>query len=104
MRMRALYLLFLLCPLAAWADGSGADTDPAPAPDEAEAEAANDRRLPPVLPGQVVERGGKKMRVWSSSGSVSTEPAPQPPAAPQQGQSPTPSLDALGVIVDRRDR
>lgn len=52
-----------------------------------------DPRLPPVIPGEVVERGGERMKVWSSSGPVSSGEAPQ---APQPG--------SVGVMVDQRDR
>lgn len=52
-----------------------------------------DPRLPPVIPGEVVERGGERMKVWSSSGPVTTGDAPQ---APQPG--------SVGVMIDQRDR
>ena len=38
-----------------------------------------DKRLPPVLPGEeVTTEGGRKMRVWSSSGPVPVNPRPTP--------------------------
>lgn len=38
-----------------------------------------DKRLPPVLPGEVVvTEEGQKMRVWSSSGPVPVNPRPTP--------------------------
>lgn len=50
-----------------------------------------DPRLPPVLPGEEVERGGKKMKVWSSSGPVYVQDLNQEPReAPEN------------VIVDKR--
>jgi hypothetical protein len=32
---------------------------------------------PPFIPGEPIARGGQKMRVWSTSGSVGGHPAPQ---------------------------
>lgn len=32
---------------------------------------------PPFIPGEPIVRGGQKMRVWSTSGSVGGHPAPQ---------------------------
>lgn len=50
-----------------------------------------DPRLPPVIPGEEVERGGKKMKVWSSSGPVYVQDLNQEPR-----ESPE------NVIVDKR--
>jgi len=37
-----------------------------------------DKRLPPVIPGQVVEVDGQKIKVWSSSGPVPVSNPPEP--------------------------
>ena len=58
-----------------------------------------DPRLPPVFPGETVETSpGQKMKVWSSSGGVTTGQPPAPPGAI--------APSSVDVIVDgrRRDR
>lgn len=50
-----------------------------------------DPRLPPVLPGEEVERGGKKMKVWSSSGPVYVQDLNQQPKEPPEN-----------VVIDKR--
>jgi hypothetical protein len=55
-----------------------------------------DKRLPPVLPGElVVTEEGERMRVWSSAGPVPVNPPPQPQPLAGNGALP-------GVIVDNR--
>lgn len=56
-----------------------------------------DPRLPPLLPGEPVVRGGKKMHMWSTSGPV---PVSEPPE-PFQGQQKI-DVDDVDVIIDRR--
>lgn len=61
-----------------------------------------DPRLPPVLPGQEVRIGGKKMKVWSSSGPV---PASEAPQAPNVGSNSSDvKVGEIGVVIDRRDK
>lgn len=69
--------------------------------------ASFDKRLPPVLPGEVVNDGHSRSKVWSTAGSVSSGSAPQAPQVPNtgdnfryNGNSPV----VGGVIVDQRDR
>lgn len=52
-----------------------------------------DPRLPPVLPGEEVERGGNRMKVWSSSGPVYV-----------QDLNPQKERAIDGVIVDKREQ
>ncbi len=56
-----------------------------------------DPRLPPVLPGEPVARGGKKMNVWSTAGSPS---GVRPPEVPEPGKGL--QDDSIDIIVDRR--
>jgi len=91
--MRPLIIIALVCAFSSivLADGQ---QEYAPRPTM---QPTLDQRLPPVLPGEEVERGGKKMKIWSSAGSPSSNPAPQAAQAPQAPQ--------IGsVIVDQRDR
>lgn len=103
-----LTILLLFFPAILLADGIET-SDALPSDDTARQSATHDLRLPPVLPGEEVERGGKRMRVWSSAGAVDASPPPTPgqrltpPLAPTTALS-SPTLDGLGVIVDRRDK
>jgi hypothetical protein len=76
-----LFLSFLLCVHmnSVFADGERvceaesdcADEQAQPPQDSKRTELPKlDRRLPPVLPGQVVEVDGQKIKVWSSAGPV----------------------------------
>lgn len=59
----------------------------------------DDKRLPPVYPGEIVNDGKREIRVWSTSGSVSAAPAPEP-----WKEETNKVLDKLeGVIVDGRN-
>lgn len=62
-------------------------------------DASFDKRLPPVLPGEEVRDGENTMKVWSTSGSVSSGIV----QAPQRGAS-SPDIGSVGVIVDERNR
>ncbi len=72
--------------------------------------AANfDKRLPPVIPGEILVDGqGQKLRVMSTSGNVNTFEAPLTPPAPPV--PPTNSWQAnqvpgsLNIVVDREER
>lgn len=86
------FLLFLFSPelLADGFDRSQAS------PENASDAQINDDRLPPLLPGEVVKRGNKKIRVLTTVGPV--------PVAPVDNSWPvngTPS--GLNVIVDARE-
>lgn len=56
--------------------------------------ASFDERLPPVIPGEEIPDGDRKIKVWSTSGSVSANPPPVPPA---------PNQPPLSVVIDRDD-
>lgn len=73
-----------------------------------------DSRLPPVLPGESVERGGKRHKVISTVGPVPVAPAPTAPLAPSAPTIANPidptgaawgfngtSPGAVSVIIDR---
>jgi hypothetical protein len=60
----------------AWADEAGVQQAPQSFTPTSK---QYDKRLPPVLPGEeVTTEGGRKMRVWSSSGPVPVNPRPTP--------------------------
>lgn len=66
------------------------------------ADASFDKRLPPVFPGEEVNDGQKKIKVWSSSGPVPVAEAPEPwnkNAAPNPAHV---APGSVGVIIDRR--
>jgi hypothetical protein len=67
--------------------------------DEATQEEVRDPRLPPVLPGEEVSDGDKKIKVWSSAGEVSrsTPPRPHDPSLQRDMQG-----RPLNVIIDSR--
>ncbi|MCO6431686.1 MAG: hypothetical protein J5J00_12575 [Deltaproteobacteria bacterium] len=67
-----------------------------------ESAASFDGRLPPVLPGEVVADGDRKMKVWSTSGPVPVNDPPAAPGAPHPGIAPgTAGIGEVGVIIDR---
>jgi len=73
-----------------------------------------DTRLPPVLPGESVERGGKRHKVITTVGPVPVAPVPTAPHAPVAPTVPSPSVSngglssldtttpSVSVILDRR--
>ena len=74
---------------------------------------APDRRLPPILPGQIVERSdGKRLKVITTAGGVSSTVTPQAPGqgnavapqAPQAGNGTTLNELPVPVIIDRDRR
>jgi hypothetical protein len=64
-------------------------------------DASFDKRLPPVLPGEEVRDGDKKIKVWSTSGSMSVSEVPPVPQAPSVGDNHV-KIDEVGVVVDQR--
>lgn len=69
-------------------------------------DASFDNRLPPVLPGEEVRDGGRKMKVWSTSGPVpGLNNVPAVPNAPQvPGSNDTQgTLGSIDVFVDQRN-
>lgn len=63
---------------------------------------ALDPRLPPMLPGEEVTRGGKKMRVWTTTGPVPVTnlSPPQAPGPPGQANI---APGNVSIVVDRRE-
>ncbi len=103
--------LILLCPFCALADGSEHDSfGIAPSAGEQAgsnpgADASFDKRLPPVFPGEEVNDGQRKMKVWSSSGPVPVANAPEPwdnNGNKDQQKSQEVQSGSVGVIIDRR--
>ena len=94
-----LFATFLaLIPLFARADEAQDSSDwklpkHAPTPNQA-SDASFDIRLPPVLPGEEVSDGEKKIKVWSTAGPVPVGRAPEPWKERRQ--------DPLNVIIDGR--
>jgi hypothetical protein len=88
--------------LAVSASKSAAADDPETlrTPAAASRDAHRDKRLPPLLPGEVVEVApGQRIKVWSSSGPVPVAPnVPQPPSNNQ----PLYGNGIGAVVVDER--
>jgi hypothetical protein len=109
MRSNRLRLILLLGMLSfssvAYADGEReaseftvqANEIPEATPNGA-SDASFDKRLPPVLPGEEVSDGRKKMKVWSTSGPVPVSPPPEPWV---QGNT---QPGSVSVIVDQRNK
>lgn len=79
------YILCLTCILgignlfAAHAVADGTSTQGTAKPVSTPgSDASFDKRLPPVLPGEEVSDGNKKIKVWSTSGPVPVGQAPEP--------------------------
>ena len=97
----AVYVVFAsLMVSGARADG-GDDTEASHearqdwvAPDTS-GQAPLDPRLPPVVPGETVVRGGNEIKVWSTAGSPSISTEASPSIAQGKG---------VTVIVDGRKR
>ena len=94
----------LIFSSAALADGNPESDWTAPKEPRAAAtpnrasDASFDKRLPPVLPGEIVSDNGRKMRVWSTAGPVPVASAPEPWKLDLGHISP----NGVGVIVDQR--
>lgn len=64
----------------------------------------SDPRMPPVVPGEEVQRNGQKIKVWSTSGSPSVNI--QPPESVENTETwtiPDKKDRDISVIVDGRD-
>lgn len=99
-------VLFVLSP-AAHADGNRRAAEFVRNEEHQETnEASNasfDKRLPPVLPGEVVNDGHSKTKVWSTSGPVPGSAPPSAPQAPAVKSSAAEAWPGIGsVIVDQR--
>jgi hypothetical protein len=102
--MALLTYCLIFPPAAALADGNPDNDWTAPKEPRAAAtpntasDASFDKRLPPVLPGEIVSDNGRKMRVWSTAGPVPVASAPEPWKQDLGHLSP----NGIGVIVDQR--
>jgi hypothetical protein len=118
--MKKLVIIFLisifLFPSQGFSDGEGLNTDQrslgkvlseelpeAEATPNQASDASFDKRLPPVLPGEVVNDSGRKMRVWSTAGPVPVSDAPEPWKEKVGGEESDVQVP-LGVIVDQHDK
>ena len=102
----ALLALSILIPAGVVADGgdkewtvkkSGVREEPTP---NQASDASFDKRLPPVLPGEEVSDGDKKIKVWSTAGSVSANEPPAPNHSNPKHH--LHGIDGVSVIVDQR--
>ncbi|MCB0337746.1 MAG: hypothetical protein KDD62_15625 [Bdellovibrionales bacterium] len=108
--IRPLLIVYLsvACVLSAellFADG---EDYPARAPQieeplEPGSDAQFDKRLPPVLPGEEVRDGKRKLKVWSTSGPVPVADEPEPWNVKGEHKRPL-NPNSVNVIVDQRDR
>ncbi len=64
--------------------------------------ASFDKRLPPVIPGEEIQDGNKKIKVWSTSGNVGASEPPRPPEFPHHDRTVKDQTGGAGVIVDGR--
>jgi len=100
--------LFLLVTPVALADGepndrswmtnsTGGSKDETP---NQASDASFDKRLPPVLPGEIVKDSGGKKRVWSTSGPVTKGDEPE-----MRNNDGANRIDpsSISVVVDQRD-
>jgi len=104
----ALALALLIINSYVYADGSVYENKPSlpeaeTTPNQA-SDASFDKRLPPVLPGEILNDSGTKMKVWSTSGPVPVSNAPEPWKENNNSlsQPNIPGKD-ISVIVDQRD-
>jgi len=99
--------IFLSCMTTfAWADApaQGDSYREAPLREQAQGSAASfDKRLPPVIPGEEIQDGNKKIKAWSTSGSVSVSEPPKAPELPNTQPSLKDATGGVGVIVDGRE-
>ena len=95
-------LVCVVCAETVMADGQGSSPRTAAAQvKEPESAASFDKRLPPVIPGEEVRDGNKKIKVWSTSGSLSVGDVPEPNSPNKQRDI---DVGSVGVVVDQRDR
>lgn len=91
-----LFAVFAFHPLRAAADSPASSDENSKSYPVTE----RDPRLPPLLPGETVHtEGGDTMKVWSSSGSVTTQ---RPPAIPEVDSTKKDRVRDIDVIVDQR--
>lgn len=103
-----LYATILLSCMTtfAWADApaQGDSYRDAPLREQAEGSAASfDKRLPPVIPGEEIQDGNKKIKAWSTSGGVSVSEPPHAPEIPNTQPPLKDSTGRIGVVVDGRE-
>ena len=94
-----LIALLLLVPAPAHADGYDRGAGGTPPAGREVSDAQFDKRLPPVLPGETVSDGHRKMKVWSSSGPVPVSEAPEPWRDREQERA---IIEGGAIIVDQR--
>ncbi|RMG40380.1 MAG: hypothetical protein D6719_11105 [Candidatus Dadabacteria bacterium] len=99
-QLLSIIVLFLFVPVC-FAASDNPEGPNVSAHENSDAESATDRRMPPVLPGETVKRGGKKMKVWTTVGPV-------PVASPAENRQPesvqNERIRDIDVIVDGRNR
>jgi hypothetical protein len=76
------------------------DTQTQAKPDTHADEVARDKRLPSVLPGEEIVRNGKRMKVWSTTGPVPSNPSIDPAYDPSHRIL----NHGVGIIVDERSK
>lgn len=95
--MRNFLLTAVFIPFVAFADGK--DSEGKGVVDKSAA--SFDKRLPPVIPGETIrDNEDRKIKVWSSTGPVVGQKAPD---APQAAGSSSGIPAGTTVIVDQRE-
>jgi len=98
---KLVFLSLLLLTTAAFADGSKQDSPPV----IQSTQSTPDPRMPPMLPGETVNRQRQKLRVITTAGSLAGSPANTAPAPNSSAELNGPadsSLNQIDVIVDGR--
>lgn len=102
--------LILSVPFAALADGDSYNSDQAAVVDESRLQkpgkaigdttTGRDPRLPPVLPGETVNRNGRQMKVWTTAGPVPLGAEPEPWS--KNRKTTAAEGKDISVIIDKR--
>ena len=100
----AIILNNFLISNCSFADQDGTyQPDAAPQEKNKQSNASFDKRLPPVLPGEVLNDGQGKTKVWSTAGGVSVSAPSSAPQLPSGSQGYSYGNTNIGsVIVDDR--
>ncbi len=101
MRKSLLLFVLLLAPFLVFADGAP-DRDGFSVKAGASKDPQHDKRLPAVLPGEEVKTEDGGMNVWTTTGPVSVDNAPEPFQKDREFHRGPNSGNSVGIIVDGR--
>lgn len=109
MTNRIIALILILVPAFVHADGSYVLQDEPvqlrtknlQEPASINSTQVSQERLPPVIPGEEITRGGKKYKVWSTSGPVPVSRPPEPWKS-SNNEALGEVKGGVGVVLDQR--